>query len=193
MNSYNRALLFLIFLFSFFHSSAIFSNPNPEPVISRKVGYLKTQDEPLEKVLRQWSAAKGVKPSDDVHYFYNKVDLNDDGHEDAIVFMAGNPFCGSGGCMMMIFKGDGTTYQLLTQMTVSNPPLIVTSHRTQGWYDLVMPAKGSRGGYYALLSFDGKGYPRNPTVAPALPNNQAIKGVEYLSGIEHYDAGFKLP
>jgi hypothetical protein len=99
--------------------------------------------------------------------------------------------CGTGGCRILIFKGVGKNYSLITEMSVSRPPVWVTSTKTQGWSDLIFYNSG--GGtkpFYSLLKFDGKTYPENPTVEPTI--SQKIKSVEYLAGIDYYDTGFLL-
>ena len=44
--------------------------------------------------------------------------------------------------------------------------------------------------YYALLKFNGKTYPENPTGEPEI--GRKLKVIEYLSGIDTYDTGFLL-
>ena len=128
-----------------------------------------------------------------MRYHYNKVDLNRDGKLDAIVLVSGDSVCGTGGCEVLIFKGDGKNYSLITEMSVSHPPVFVGRTKTKGWSDLLMEVYG--GGikpYFASLKFDGKTYPENPTVEPALPKRSRAKFVEYLSGIESIDSGFSF-
>lgn len=159
-------------------------------VTSKKVAYLKKRDAALEKAIRQ---LEQVEPGEEVRYHYNTVDLNGDDKLDAVVFVSGSTVCGTGGCPVLIFKGDGRVYSLITEMSVSRAPIFVGVTRTKGWNDLMMEVYG--GGikpYFALLKFDGKTYPDNPTVEPALPKRSRAKFIEYLSGIETYDTGLEL-
>jgi hypothetical protein len=190
MNKTYSKTFFLIIVSIFLLSDTAFTQKKLQPTITENVVYLKKRDKILEKAIRQWI---GTDVSNEVRYHYNKVDLNGDGKLDAIVFASGYPLCGSGGCVMLIFKGVKVGFQLITEMSVSRPPLIVLSTKTKGWNDLVMRVSG--GGikpFYSLLKFNGKSYPENPTVEPEIPKKGRLEGVEYLSGIERYDTGFLL-
>ena len=183
----NFLLLFVIVLFAF--SASVYSQKSWQFVTSKKVEYLKTSDKVLEKALHKWNRA--VETTEDLRYHYNTIDLNGDGKLDAIVFVSGNSVCGTGGCEVLIFKGDGKDYELITEMSVSHPPVFVGRTKTKGWSDLLMEVYG--GGiksYFASLKFDGKSYPENPTVEPALPKRNRAKFIEYLSGIENLETGF---
>ena len=183
-------LFLLAFVIAVLFSTTIIAQQKWQFVTSEKVAYLKTPDESLEKVLHKWNENAA---SEDLRYHYNTVDLNSDGKLDAIVFVSGDSICGTGGCEVLIFKGDGKNYSLLTEMSVSRPPIFVGAMKTKGWSDLVMEVYG--GGiksYFAVLKFDGKSYPENPTVEPALPKRSRAKFVEYLSEIEDYTTGFPL-
>ncbi|MES2403474.1 MAG: hypothetical protein V4567_03930 [Pseudomonadota bacterium] len=48
--------------------------------------------------------------------------LNDDGRQDAIVLMRGQEWCGSGGCMMWIFRGTRTGFVFVSGSTITSPP-----------------------------------------------------------------------
>jgi hypothetical protein len=190
MNKIYLKIFFLLIAPIFFLCGAAYSQKVLEPTINKKVEYQKTPDKQIEKVIRGW---RGTDSIDEVRYHYNKVDLNGDGILDAIVFASGNSLCGSGGCRILILKGVSTDFQLITEMTVSRPPLIALSTKTKGWSNFAMRVSG--GGikpYYALLKFNGKSYPKNPTVEPEIPRKGNVRGIEFLSGIESYDTGFSL-
>ena len=169
----------------------VHAQKRPEPIVTKTVKHATTSDKELEAAIRKWN---GTDDTNEVRYHHNKVDLNSDRQPDAIVAVLDQSSCGTGGCPMLIFKGDGRGgYQLVTEMSVSRPPLIVLKIKTRGWNDLVMYVSG--GGikpYYSLLKFDGKTYPENPTVEPEIPKRTRVKGIEYLSGIDSYDTGFLL-
>ena len=46
------------------------------------------------------------------------VDLNDDGAQDAIVYVTGRSWCGSGGCTLLILASDGPSYRVVTKITI---------------------------------------------------------------------------
>ena len=190
MNKINLKIFFAAIVCVFPLSNSADAQKRPEPTITKEVGYSKTPDKVLEKAVGKW---KDAEADDEVRYHFNKVDLNGDGKLDAVVFASGDSICGTGGCRMLIFKSAGNDFELVTDMAVSRPPLVVLSTKTKGWNDLVLFVSG--GGakpYYSLLKFDGKSYPENPTVEPEIPKRKKVKGIEFLSGIELYDTGFLL-
>lgn len=189
MNKFNLKSLPLIIISLLVLNDSAAAQKISEPTITKKIGYLKTRDKQLETAIRKWNGTD----ADEIRYHYNKIDLNGDGNLDAIVFASGNSICGTGGCEMLIFKGNGKSYELLTEMSVSRPPIWISSTKTKGWSDLVFYNSG--GGikhFYSLLKFDGRTYPENPTVEPEIQKKGKLKVIEYLSGINTYNTGFLL-
>jgi hypothetical protein len=183
-------LIFLIYIYIvLFAAMPLLAQRNYQFITSKKVAYLKTRNANLEKALRKWNRADGEAFT----YHYNTVDLNGDDKLDALVDVSNPNFCGSSGCPMLIFKGDGKNFELVTKMSVSHSPIFVSETKTKGWSDLLMEVYG--GGakpYFALLKFNGKTYPKNPTVNRQLSKKSRVKFVEYLSGIETSKTGFEL-
>ena len=97
------------------------------------------------------------------------VDLHDDGAQDAIVYLTGQSWCGSGGCTLLILASDGPSYRVVTKITIVRPPIRILATRSNGWYDIGVQVRGGgiQPGYEADLPFDGKAYPNNPSVPPA--------------------------
>jgi len=103
-------------------------------------------------------------------WFEARTDLDGDGHDEALAYVAGPMVCGSGGCTLYVFTGDGADWRLVGEVAVSRPPVRVLDERHQGWRSLVVHIAG--GGQPAAemqLDFDGRRYPANATVAPARP------------------------
>jgi hypothetical protein len=92
-------------------------------------------------------------------------DLNGDGKPEAIVYLIGKSWCGSGGCNLFILQKAGASWKIVTRMTVTNPPIRMLNTTSNGWRSLAVWVHG--GGYEAELRFNGKTYPRNPSVPPA--------------------------
>jgi hypothetical protein len=68
----------------------------------------------------------------------------------------------------MIFTPQGHVWRQVADMTVTNPPIRVLDSRTRGWNDIsVFVNGGGSRGYTAVLAFNGRSYPANPSVAPA--------------------------
>ena len=78
-------------------------------------------------------------------------------------------FCGSGGCKTLILQRHGEGYRTVMSATITWPPIRVLETRTHGWRDIGVTVAG--GGinppYEALMRFDGKRYPSNPSMEPA--------------------------
>lgn len=115
------------------------------------------------------------------------VDLRDDGAQDAIVYLTGRGWCGSGGCVTLILVPADSSYRVLTRITITWPPIRVLASKTNGWHDITVMVHG--GGimepYEAKLTFNGKSYPNNPTIPPArrLTKSAPAKMVVPLSAL----------
>jgi len=98
------------------------------------------------------------------------VDLNGDGEEEAIVYIVGSMWCGSGGCNALVLTPDGDGFDVVMDASVSRTPIGVPDTSSNGWRDLFVSIAG--GGIAAgtvAMKFDGSSYPDNPTVAPPEP------------------------
>lgn len=97
------------------------------------------------------------------------VKLKADGNRQAIVYFTDQFSCGSGGCSMLVLESQGSSYRVVTSITIVRLPIRVLKTETNGWYDIavIVAGGGIQVGYEAELAFDGKSYPRNPTVPPA--------------------------
>src|SRR5919199_4534738 len=51
-------------------------------------------------------------PNQYVRYSYNRVDLNNDGRPEVVVYLVGSYTCGTGGCTTLIFTPRGQEYRL---------------------------------------------------------------------------------
>jgi len=101
---------------------------------------------------------------------YEEVDLNGDGTKEYLVGFKNSYFCGSGGCTFYLLHNNGS---VITIFTVSDGPFIVmVESKTNGWKDILVKSNGS----LRHLKFDGKTYPKNPSVAPVfngIPSDDA--------------------
>lgn len=96
-------------------------------------------------------------------------DLNGDGRPEVLVYAEGPDRCGSGGCDLYVITPMIGGYRVVTNMSVTRPPVRVLPTSSHGWRDLAVFVAGGGilPGYSAKLRFDGHGYPENPTVPPA--------------------------
>lgn len=105
------------------------------------------------------------------------VDLNGDNRAEALVYAmstsAGgqqSDLCGSGGCDLYVLSLTPAGYRQVSDISVSRAPIRVLPTITHGWRDLSVTVAGGGiiKGHEARLRFDGRSYPTNPTVSPAL-------------------------
>lgn len=147
-----------------------------------------TAREPIEKdllttFLSAYARDHGISQ---MSHKYRYVDLNADGIMEAVVYVYGRDWCGSGGCPTLILSRRDNEYVLMSKISVTYPPVIVLSTSTNGWRDISVRVAG--GGlpesYDAILRFDGEGYPLNPTTAPAERALNRPRGEVVISSFE---------
>ena len=106
------------------------------------------------------------------------TDLNGDGSPEGIVYLTSNVWCGTGGCTMLILEQNGDSWRLLTEVSITRPPIRVLRTKSNGWRNVGVWVQGGgiQPGYEAQLRFDGKTYPTNPSTAPARPLKGKVRG-----------------
>jgi hypothetical protein len=129
------------------------------------------QQESLRSFLQTFLREHSGREESTTRYSSAMVDLRDDGTKEAIVYITGRTSCGSGGCRMLVLLPSGTSYQVVGETTVTRPPIRVLATKSNGWHDISVWVQGGgiQPGHDAVLSFDGKAYPRNPSLTPARP------------------------
>ena len=102
-------------------------------------------------------------------YLYAFVDLDGRGKRDAVVYVTGQSWCGSGGCTVLVLTPEASSYRVVSKILIARPPILLLAARSNGWRDLGVWVQGGgiRRGHEYGLPFDGKGYPTNPSVPPA--------------------------
>ena len=104
---------------------------------------------------------KDIIPESSRKFIFFEYDLNDDGKKEIFVGLTGPYFCGSGGCTQYLLDNQGN---LITRFTVSGYPVVIDNNKTNGYKDLFIHS----GGKDRIVKYDGKNYPSNPSVLPAL-------------------------
>ena len=167
-----------------------FGQSSEEPILSCSIPAERQIDTAVEDALRQ--LAKRYF-EDAERYYYNRTDLNGDGRPELLVYMVGRRICGSGGCSLFVLGNDRGEFRIVTRISLAHAPVIVSANRTNGWADLILYVRGGgiSPGYYAVLQFDGKSYPTNPTVPPAEALRKRVRSTAYLSDADKTDAGIR--
>jgi hypothetical protein len=133
-------------------------------------------------------------PDYEANYFAGRFDLNGDGQDEVVAYLAGPMVCGTGGCTVFVLTPSGSGYSLVGRISVAQTPIRVSPRVANGWRNLVIAIRG--GGSQsanAELEFDGASYASNPTVPPAVPLVD-LAGTEILVGdFQSYEDGIPVP
>ena len=106
------------------------------------------------------------------------TDLNGDGINDAIVLTQDPRWCGTGGCIMVIFRGNKKGYTFVSESGLVKTPVRILTEKSQGWRNLMVHA-GKTGD--VVLRIDGTKYPYNSSEAPKA-NQYQINSAQTLIG-----------
>lgn len=112
---------------------------------------------------------------EDVRYYYNFTDLDDDGTDEIFALAVGSYVSGSGGSSALILKNDGTVVQSLTTV---NAPVVVSDEMTNGYHNLVVERCGGGADTEAVVlraSEDG--------VYENVPDSQETADLSTLTGV----------
>lgn len=99
---------------------------------------------------------------------YTFVNLNNDGVDDAIVFLQGNSWCVTEGCVMLVLRGVGTGFRVISKSIATMEDIRVAASHSNGWLDLIVHSNDAE----RLLQFDGVAYPANASTLPVATQEQ---------------------
>jgi len=136
------------------------------------------EEDEIRRFLVEQFQEPGFSNDKTTKYSYAEVDLNGDGVKEVVVYLTGRDWCGTGGCNTFILARAGSSYKIVTEMTITRPPIRVLANSTHGWHNIGVWVVGGgiQPGYEAELPFDGKTYPTNPSVPPARRAGTKAKG-----------------
>lgn len=149
------------------------------------------RDEKLEEAIIKAFNLNDNK--EDARYYYNKVDLNDDGKMEVFVYLVGPFVCGTGGCTGGIFKKENGEYSISSRFSLVNNPIIISDKKTNGYKDIIMYVSG--GGiesFFAELKYDGEKYPSNPSIQPKVEKGTRLQGIAIIANDISKEKGIKL-
>ena len=103
------------------------------------------------------------------HYELARADLNGARHPEALVYADDRSDCGSGGCDLYVLSEDSGAWRIVSDISITRPPIRLLPTTSHGWHDLsvFVAGGGILPGHDVRLIFDGNTYPGNPTIAPA--------------------------
>ncbi len=146
-----------------------------------------TREGTLKQSLQHYLGAPPSAGDRMTRYVAAFVDLNGDGIPEAVVYLMGQRWCGSGGCTMLVLARDDSSYRVITKIPITRLPIRVLTRASHGWRSLGVRVQGGGivTGYEAELAFDGATYPENPSTPPARPLAGAVEGGILLSSAQH--------
>ncbi len=122
-------------------------------------------------------------------YVYGRIDLNEDGEDEVLVYLLGSIFCGTGGCNLLVFTHPADGYTLVNDFPISREPVIVSPRKTAGWHDLIrLESGGGAPASYVRHTFDGTKY----VESERLPADEAPEGARVLTGGFTFEDGIPL-
>jgi hypothetical protein len=111
------------------------------------------------KAVQLYGATPVVVDPNAYQFKYALVDLDGDGILDAVVYLTGARWCGSGGCTLRILKGTKTGFSFVSGTLRTFCPVLALDSQSHGWKSLAIAL---RAGGFSVLEFDGKHYPLSP-------------------------------
>ena len=133
------------------------------------IAFSSSTHESLKTFLQNYLTGPSLGEDKSTRFFAAFADLDGNGAREAIVYITGDGWCGSGGCNTLILEPHGNSWKVVTKITITRPPIRVLDAKSHGWHNIGVWVQGSgiQPGYEAELRYDGKTYPRNPSVPPA--------------------------
>lgn len=127
------------------------------------------EETPLRDFLQRYLKASSCSEDRTTKYSAAFIDLNGDGAQEVIVYITGRAWCGSGGCTTLVLAPAKSGYRVISRIPITRPPIRILPRIANGWHSLGVWVEGGgvQAGYEAELSFDGRKYPRNPSLPPA--------------------------
>lgn len=149
-----------------------------------QIGDLVAFEQTLTRAFNEDTSGNDRQPDPVGPFVARRVVLDDGQPSLTVVYLVGQMDCGSGGCTLFVFQGEGDAMRLLSRTTISNPPIQLLESRTNGLPDLAVRVRNmdlDGGPLYGVLRFDGTTYPLNPGMAPAVVMTDPPQGQVIIS------------
>lgn len=122
---------------------------------------------------------KDPRPSWYMHSFVGLVGPED---RQAIVYLTGEGWCGSGGCTLLILTFEGSSYKVISRIPATGLPIRRLLTTSRGWHDLAVWRRGGGvQGHEERLRFDGQGYWWDSSDSAGAPTVENLRGKIVLS------------
>jgi len=155
-----------------------------QEVIQQKIVYMlaETKKDPqLEDAIKKEINFPGKEDIESTRYYYNMIDLNDDGTDEVFVELVGPYTSGTGGDTTLLFAQSKNGFRPLQRLTTIINPIIISDEKTNGWHDLIIEQSGGGSpSQMVRLKYNGKKYP-NPSGGEQVSDDTSISGVGIIS------------
>lgn len=140
--------------------------------------------EPLRGFLQRYLGGTRFGPDKTTRVSAGSVPIKT-GQDEVIVYVVGRSWCGSGGCTLLVLESRGSSYQVIGRTSIVQLPVRLLPTLSHGHPDIGVRVQGGgiQKGYEAILSFDGKAYPTNPSAPPARRPTGKVEGTTLVSSV----------
>lgn len=156
-------------------------------VVAQPSGALSATDsERLRACLKRYLDESYEDGHQETRFIAKYAHLKLAGAPQIVVYFTDPKSCGSGGCTTLVLTPEGSSYRVVSSMTIVWPPIRVLNSQSHGWRDLAVRVRGGGiiPGYEAVLPFDGSTYPTNPSVPPSRRLRRAASGSVLIRALE---------
>ena len=118
----------------------------------------------------------------DTKYYYNYVDLNNDGSDEIIAFVVGPSTTGSGGSSVLIAEKQNDSWNLKQTLNLINQPIIISDNLENGMKEIIVSNADLEEGNapYVKLKYTADGY-QSVNEGEAISSLDDINGVQIIS------------
>lgn len=128
---------------------------------------------------------------EETRYYYNYVDLNEDGTKEIIALTVGETTSTSMGECVLVLSQEGTDFTVISDLRNVRTPVVISDELTDGWHDLIyyVYGGGQEAGYLKCHYMGADGY--QSTEEDFLPDLIGITGKKVLADnlIDDMDKG----
>jgi hypothetical protein len=152
------------------------ARPVAAPVAASPARAARLRAASVEQAMAQFLARERAA-GPEARHVVERIDLNRDGRDDAIVLLQSRRYCSARGCALLVFERVGDAYELHSRLLLGRTPLIAAETHTGGWRDLVAPMTSPTAGMrLVMLKHTERGYPDDPTQLAAVSPTREVSG-----------------
>ena len=118
----------------------------------------------------------------DTKYYYNYVDLNNDGVDELFTYVIGPSTTGTGGSSVLIAEKQDNNWNVKQTLNLINQPIIISDNLENGMKEIIVSNYDSEDGKepYIKLKYTADGY-QSVNEGEFISNLDDIKGVQIIS------------